>query len=290
MFAVQADHKADIRRTPKSEDCEGLLSDSETSSEPWEASEKRRGPSWAVTAVLLLTFSSLSAFIGARTSQYWAINADEACILQTSQYSPVIEDVGVTYNLVQFNGSLLKPNAYRQDAGPEVDAIWMALGVDYRSAIVPSDIAARSGLQPDQVKISQKYGGGYPANVEGLHHLHCLNLLRKSLSWNFEYYRALGLGPFSNSPEILKLHVTHCLDVLRQQLMCSVDVGVLGQVWLQGKTESEPHAFVDFNTEHKCRNFDAIREWAEAHQLPETPPEDFLEPPKAGDRIYDAVP
>jgi hypothetical protein len=39
---------------------------------------------------------------------------------------------------------------------------------------VPEAEAAQSGLTPDQVKINPKYGGGYPANVEGLHHLHCL--------------------------------------------------------------------------------------------------------------------
>jgi hypothetical protein len=83
----------------------------------------------------------------------------------------------------------------------------------------------------------------------------------------------------------------HCLDILRQQLMCTVDVGVLGQVWYQpeGKT---PEAFVDFNTVHKCRNFDAIRDWAEKHQLPDVNdiPVDFLEEPKEGDRIWHEVP
>ena len=39
---------------------------------------------------------------------------------------------------------------------------------------MPADAAERVGLQKDQVKISEKYGGGYPANVEGLHQLHCL--------------------------------------------------------------------------------------------------------------------
>jgi Mycotoxin biosynthesis protein UstYa len=39
---------------------------------------------------------------------------------------------------------------------------------------VPPDQAEKSGLLPDQVKINEKYGGGFPANVEGLHHLHCL--------------------------------------------------------------------------------------------------------------------
>jgi hypothetical protein len=43
-----------------------------------------------------------------------------------------------------------------------------------RAAIVPTELAARSGLGLDQVQVSEKYGGGFPANVEGLHHLHCL--------------------------------------------------------------------------------------------------------------------
>ncbi|KAL5118838.1 hypothetical protein ACEQ8H_003160 [Pleosporales sp. CAS-2024a] len=205
--------------------------------------------------------------------------------------APIIKDVGVNYSLVRFQGSLMKSNVFRLDAGPEVDAAWKSLGADYNPARIPIAEAARSNLAPDQVKIKDKYGGGYPAHVEGLHHLHCLNLLRKSLSWNIDYYRAQGLGPFSNDANILKDHVTHCLDILRQQLMCTVDVGVLGQVWYQ-PPGSDVEAFVDFNTVHKCRNFDAIRDWAEKHQLPdenEIPP-DYLEPPKPGDRIWNTVP
>jgi hypothetical protein len=83
----------------------------------------------------------------------------------------------------------------------------------------------------------------------------------------------------------------HCLDILRQQLMCTVDVGVLGQVWYQPEGKG-PEAFVDFNTVHTCRNFDAIRDWAEKHQLPDVKdiPPDFLELPKEGDRIWYNVP
>lgn len=73
--------------------------------------------------------------------------------------------------------------------------------------------------------------------------------------------------------------------------MCVMDVGVLGQVWYQ--PPGKPlQAFVDFNTVHTCRNFDAIRDWAEKHQLPdvEDTPADFLVLPKEGDRIYHEVP
>ena len=69
--------------------------------------------------------------------------------------------------------------------------------------------------------------------------------------------------------------------------MCTVDTGVLGQVWLH---PNSPQAFVDFNTEHKCKNYDAVRQYAEDNQLPSKPPNDFLEPPKPGDRVYEAIP
>jgi Mycotoxin biosynthesis protein UstYa len=100
------------------------------------------------------------------------------------------------------------------------------------------------------------------------------------------------------------VHITHCLDILRQQLMCTVDTGVLGQVWVAQPDGPNPHGshdgavttampvmpFVDFNTKHQCKNFDAIRKWAEVRQLPEETPSDYLEPPGTGDRIYSEIP
>jgi hypothetical protein len=73
--------------------------------------------------------------------------------------------------------------------------------------------------------------------------------------------------------------------------MCTVDVGVLGQVWYQPEGKA-PEEFFDFNTVHKCRNFGAIRDWAEKHQLPDVNdiPADFLEQPKEDDRIWHHVP
>ena len=93
-------------------------------------------------------------------------------------------------------------NIYRQNASAEVDAAWVALGVDCmlsndpserrsdrtaltsdvfdtpdRAAVVPPDQAEQSGLASHHVQLSERYGGGYPANVEGLHHLHCLVIL-----------------------------------------------------------------------------------------------------------------
>ena len=46
--------------------------------------------------------------------------------------------------------------------------------------------------------------------------------------------------------------------------MCTADYGVLGQWWVK-----DVGPFVDFNTKHKCKNFDDIREWAKRHQVNE---------------------
>jgi hypothetical protein len=83
--------------------------------------------------------------------------------------------------------------------------------------------------------------------------------VRKSLYFNFEHYKAMGMHAFQNDDDILRLHVTHCLDTVRQVLMCNVDTSILGQVWVNS---DKPTAFPDFNTRHMCKNFDAIKAWA----------------------------
>lgn len=41
----------------------------------------------------------------------------------------MLEDIDISYDVVQFNGTFVHENIYRQGAGPEVDAAWEALGV-----------------------------------------------------------------------------------------------------------------------------------------------------------------
>ncbi len=69
--------------------------------------------------------------------------------------------------------------------------------------------------------------------------------------------------------------------------MCTVDIGVLGQVWWDKK---DPMAYVDFNTQHKCRNFESVRQWAFEHQAPEVVPDDYLAPPRSLDDVYAEMP
>ena len=119
----------------------------------------------------------------------------------------MLEDLTLQYAAQPFNGSLLKSTIYRQDASPDVDDAWEALGVNYRSLTIPSSLAEKSGLSSSHVRLNGKYGDGYPANVEGLHHLHCLNLLRQGLWYNYEYYNSRKEGAFKNEAHVVKMHV-----------------------------------------------------------------------------------
>ena len=103
----------------------------------------------------------------------------------------MVEDVDVTYKQHNFDGSFSHPNVYRGDASPEVDAAWEAIGADCKpvrsmsllllilysdmTMQVPADLAEKAGFtKENNVMINEKYGGGYFAIMEGIHHVHCL--------------------------------------------------------------------------------------------------------------------
>lgn len=225
MFGIKAQKRTETYSPVKTEESESFLSNSETSSldgHPTKTPSQRR--SWIATSIMIFCTAVLSALFGA-----WAgrngLDADAFSIQHISEYcmlshrnvvsvgtnnapAPIVSGADMTFERVRFNGSFLKLNAFRQDAGPEVDAAWKSLGADFSAVRIPVSEAAKSNIRADQVKIKEKYGGGFPANVEGLHHLHCLNLLRKSLPWNIEYYKTMKMGPFANDDHILKAHVS----------------------------------------------------------------------------------
>ncbi|KAK2750871.1 hypothetical protein FQN55_001442 [Onygenales sp. PD_40] len=189
---------------------------------------------------------------------------NDVCSRFTSQNaSPIMEDVKISYQTRQFDGKFLNASRYTQDAGDEVDEAWMQLGVQNRHYIVPEALATKYGLTPGHAKLRISDGGGHPVLFEFEHHLHCVDLLRQATHWNYDYYLAKAMGPFANAPPIVKTHVNHCIDILRQVVMCQPDLGVFGQYWI--KDIDAP--FVDFHTNHKCKNFHEIRQWVVDHQI-----------------------
>ncbi|KAG9571559.1 hypothetical protein KCU79_g1, partial [Aureobasidium melanogenum] len=153
-----------------------------------------------------------------------------------------------------------------------------------RSVVIPAALASGAGIAEDQVKISSEYVLPDDLLSKAAHDIHRISYANRSGSTT---NTTPGKDKALSRTVIISYKstsVTHCLDILRQQLMCTVDIGVLGQVWWQSNTMAYPEAYVDFNTRHICRNFEDIRIWAENHQVPAEPLPDFLEPPGPNDR------
>lgn len=107
--------------------------------------------------------------------------------------APILDDVDISYHVQDFDGRFVKESIYRQVGSPEVDAAWEDLGVGCkissssfcfsimfmifktdRSVLLPASRSQEAGLSSSHAHAREKYSGGYPVYVEGLHQLHCL--------------------------------------------------------------------------------------------------------------------
>lgn len=104
-----------------------------------------------------------------------SLHLSNLCLKHTSSPSTLPPTVPLSYTPQTFNGSLLQETAHHLRGSPEVDALWSALGVEYRPFVVPEEEDERVGLKIGKnVKVNEKYGGAWLGNLEGLHQLHCL--------------------------------------------------------------------------------------------------------------------
>lgn len=149
--------------------------------------------------------------------------------------------------------------------------------------VLPIDGAGIEALNQSQQGRHVEVFGSDPANpkygalLEVFHQLHCLvsfdishfsgystkyllsgqNVLRQH-SWGLEKFnRSWGeLYPsFMEDRLLTRMHVDHCLETLRLSLMCSADVTPL--LYVYDKDNVLGHR-PDFNTHHKCRDFNKI--------------------------------
>ncbi len=103
----------------------------------------------------------------------------------------------------------------------------------------------------------------YMAEVDAFHQVHCLNVLRKLLIFNYDYYYASLYD--CEVPIILETHARHCLSMILQNIMCHADVDIVAHVWHQETTQPYP----DFALVRQCRDFDALVRWKEETNLPD---------------------
>ena len=145
MFRYLREKSFNFSPLPQAEDQKALISESETV-EALDLST-RTIPSRLPKALLFALSLPVATLLGAWLGSQWRSDVDSFCINHVSQSckqtsrgvfakmlmhdpAPITKDLDIRYNIVAFNGSLLKENLFRQNAGPEVDTAWKSLGVD----------------------------------------------------------------------------------------------------------------------------------------------------------------
>ncbi|KAF2179757.1 hypothetical protein K469DRAFT_797546, partial [Zopfia rhizophila CBS 207.26] len=172
--------------------------------------------------------------------------------------APALGSVDSDYKVVRYAGLQDLNSPWRGEPRPELEEAWDNVTWEVGEIPVSKEEALRSGLLLDPntlVRFPEEYGGQIYTSVEWNHHLHCLNMIRKFI--RFDYYKDKEHS-FSFPPEETINHLDHCVDMLRQHVMCTADQGLIFSHWVEGYD----HKHVDFNTQHKCRNFRSALEWA----------------------------
>ena len=173
-----------------------------------------------------------------------------------------------------------------QDPSPEVDEAWELFSGDV--FLTPYNTVRDSGRSLSKSihfpPSPDGQPGKYVATWDVFHQIHCLNWLRKATNWKY-YYGDNKPGP------VYLMHQKHCIHMLLQNLMCHADVDIVTFEWMEGhdprvdEKDSKSDAGVDdnpvferadndrdaspaanFNVHKMCRNFSALKEWAEKNR------------------------
>ncbi|KAH9835489.1 hypothetical protein Tdes44962_MAKER08547 [Teratosphaeria destructans] len=68
--------------------------------------------------------------------------------------------------------------------------------------------------------------------------------------------------------------------------MCTFDTSILGQWWV----EDIHGPFLDFNTQHRCKNFEDLAQWVRDHQLVNKGEDRAMVEYQEGDVRLDTIP
>ncbi|KAK4553050.1 hypothetical protein LTR86_009974 [Recurvomyces mirabilis] len=62
-----------------------------------------------------------------------------------------------------------------------------------------------------------------------------------------------------------RMHVDHCIDYIRQTIECRSDLTPMKLYY----SEAAGRMMVDFEDNHTCRDFEAVKDWAWQHRATE---------------------
>ncbi|KAA8647327.1 hypothetical protein EYZ11_004077 [Aspergillus tanneri] len=245
---------------------------------------------WLSIVNVLLFTASLYFFISPLSSQACLQHlTDQQKWKSTSNYAPLFDRVQIPRVSLTPNASLYDtdpPSILRIPKGHEADDEWFRIGSGVMPIIISSDEVRKLGKDPSlAVKIPEEHGYGddaYIAQTEVFHLLHCIDMLRKEISYEHYYFPQFG----NNPDEQHVAHIGHCIDILAQAIKCSSSVDVILFNWVEGWDQPFP----DFGNQHVCRDFEALLDYVNENSVPRSVWKTMKEPPVGYVRLPEPAP
>ncbi|PLB38961.1 oxidase ustYa family protein [Aspergillus candidus] len=185
----------------------------------------------------------------------------------TSAYAPILERFDIPRVDRITNGSLYDsepPSILRIPQGDEADDEWFRISSGVFPILISAEEIRRLGKDPSlAVRVPDEFGFGpdaYLAQTEVFHLLHCLDMLRKEISYEHYYFPKFGNRPDAQHTA----HITHCIDILAQYIKCESPVDVILFNWVGGWDQPFP----DFMNKHVCRDYEALLEYVNENSVP----------------------
>ncbi|KAK3356986.1 hypothetical protein B0T25DRAFT_566310 [Lasiosphaeria hispida] len=222
---------------------------------------------WAWLAHAVLLSASVTFFALSLCMKNTASSSLSDFLPQIATYSPLFP--AVEYAPQKFKLAPIVKDSPYAGYGPSVDKAWDYIANDIGDIMITEQERQKLGLSPDSLKIQDPRTGewGYRAGVEVFHQLHCLNLLRQAVYRDYYGRKEVGgdVGD-ADGVEDLMGHVDHCIEAIRQNLMCQSDVSVFTfKTFPELADEGIEGEWPDFEINHMCRNFEAVRKWNNDH-------------------------
>jgi len=224
------------------------------------ASRTRR--CWSSNVPWMLITLALSVYTIASTAYYKSSTGSCSCgVTDIGPSKPYIEEVfktmtsGLDYNGP--NGTLQHTPApgprFVGPPSPEINAAWKNIAGVQEIYLTREEAVAAS--VPDTY--IDPLTGLYEVEIESLHHIHCLNYIRKS--FDIDDYPDIQA-----QADTWRLHREHCLNNIREFIMCKADFTPI--VLIPPEISGIPVPLSEFRTTHVCRNFDKLLNWVQTER------------------------
>ncbi|KAF2638103.1 hypothetical protein P280DRAFT_492029 [Massarina eburnea CBS 473.64] len=143
----------------------------------------------------------------------------------------------------------------------ELDAAWDDLLVARDIRVSPAELGKLNGNTTNRVQLTD---GDYVAVLGPYHLLHCMNIMRRVIHW--DYYGPLMSEEERGSFIYTHEHSDHCLELYRQHVMCHGYPTFYTGEWV-ADSKSFPNKELRPGGLTKCVNWDSMDGWARQRAL-----------------------